>query len=280
MIIVPFCKCIVITREFKKEDGSVCVELCLTFKKGVVIECPHCGHHMWRDGFTDYVKLILNLEDGSCCDSKPCHLQKLRCSNPNCSSHRVRKDNAGKHKDVLHETHVMLPEHGLPRYEVQAGNFDDFHLIAVQISSYVQKMREAGKLKEYFHLTYKLFLKILGNNPVTKNMLQRYQSNLMHIYDCFFSRGRWSKLLNITEVIKKAGAAIIRSLEIQNSSCSEMNFERRSNPVTSNPPPPISKILLSMCSYKVRTLSKSPKHSLGYIARIICPAGRLLSPGG
>ena len=39
MIIVPFCKCIVITREFKKEDGSVCVELCLTFKKGVVIEC-------------------------------------------------------------------------------------------------------------------------------------------------------------------------------------------------------------------------------------------------
>ena len=45
MIIVPFCKCIVITREFKKEDGSVCVELCLTFKKGVVIECPHCGHH-------------------------------------------------------------------------------------------------------------------------------------------------------------------------------------------------------------------------------------------
>lgn len=150
MIIVPFCKCIVITREFKKEDGSVCVELCLTFKKGVVIECPHCGHHMWRDGFTDYVKLILNLEDGSCCDSKPCHLQKLRCSNPNCSSHRVRKDNAGKHKDVLHETHVMLPEHGLPRYEVQAGNFDDFHLIAVQISNYVQKMREAGKLKEYF----------------------------------------------------------------------------------------------------------------------------------
>ena len=111
------------------------------------------------------VKLILNLEDGSCCDSKPCHLQKLRCSNPNCSSHRVRKDNAGKHKDVLHETHVMLPEHGLPRYEVHAGNFDDFHLIAVQISSYVQKMREAGKLKEYFHLTYKLFLKILGNNP-------------------------------------------------------------------------------------------------------------------
>ena len=143
----------------------------------------------------------------------------------------------------------MLPEYGLPRYEVKAGNFDDFHLIAVQISSYVQKMREAGKLKEYFHLTYKLFLKILGNNPVTKNMLQRYQSNLMHIYDCFFSRGRWSKLLNITEVIKKAGAAIIRSLEIQNS-------------------------------YKVRTLSKSPKHSLGYIARIICPAGRLLSPGG
>ena len=49
MIIVPFCKCIVITREFKKEDGSVCVELCLTFKKGVVSECPHCGHHMWRD---------------------------------------------------------------------------------------------------------------------------------------------------------------------------------------------------------------------------------------
>ena len=121
-----FCKCIVITREFKKEDGSVCVELCLTFKKGVVIECPHCGHHMWRDGFTDYVKLILNLEDGSCCDPKPYHLQKLRCSNPNCSSHRVRKDNPGKHKDVLHETHVMLPEHGLPRYEVQAGNFDDF----------------------------------------------------------------------------------------------------------------------------------------------------------
>ena len=37
MIIVPFCKCIVITREFKKEDGSVCVELCLTFKKGFVI---------------------------------------------------------------------------------------------------------------------------------------------------------------------------------------------------------------------------------------------------
>jgi hypothetical protein len=59
-----------------------------------------------------------------------------------------------------------------------------------------------------------------------------------------------------------------------------LNFERRSNPVTSNPPPPISKILLSMCSYKVRTLSKSPKHSLGYIARIICHAGRLLSPGG
>ena len=174
----------------------------------------------------------------------------------------------------------MLPEHGLPRYEVQAGNFDDCHLIAVQISSYVQKMQEAGKLKGRFHLTRKLFLKILGNNPVTKNMLQRYQSNLMHIYDCFFSRGRWSKLLNITEVIKKAGAAIIRSLEIQNSSCSEMNFERRSNPVTSNPPPPISKILLSMCSYKVRTLSKSPKHSLGYIARIICPTGRLLSPGG
>ena len=143
--------------------NSNCVEFCLTFRKGVVIECPHCGHHMWRDGFTDYVKLILNLEDGSCCDSKPCHLQKLRCSNPNCSSHRVRKDNPGKHKDVLHETHVMLPEHGLPRYEVQAGNFDDFHLIAVQISNYVQKMREAGKLKERFHLTHKLFLKILGN---------------------------------------------------------------------------------------------------------------------
>ena len=49
MIIVPFCKCIVITREFKKEDGSVGVELCLTFKKGFVIGRSHCGHHMWRD---------------------------------------------------------------------------------------------------------------------------------------------------------------------------------------------------------------------------------------
>ena len=53
MIIVPFCKCIVITREFKKEDGYVGVELCLTFKKGFVIGRSHCGHHMWRDGFTD-----------------------------------------------------------------------------------------------------------------------------------------------------------------------------------------------------------------------------------
>ena len=59
MIIVPFCKCIVITREFKKEDGYVGVELYLTFKKGFVIGRSHCGHHMWRDGFTDYVKLIL-----------------------------------------------------------------------------------------------------------------------------------------------------------------------------------------------------------------------------
>ena len=44
---------------------------------------------------------------------------------------------------------------------VTTANYDDFHLIAVQISNYVQKMREAGKLKERFHLTYKLFLKIL-----------------------------------------------------------------------------------------------------------------------
>ena len=35
------------------EDDSVFEELCLIFKKGIVIACPLCGHPMRRDGFTD-----------------------------------------------------------------------------------------------------------------------------------------------------------------------------------------------------------------------------------
>ena len=54
-----------------------------------------------------------------------------------------------------------LDYQGMRFKPVTTANYDDFHLIAVQISSHVQKMREAGKLKELFHLTYKLFLKIL-----------------------------------------------------------------------------------------------------------------------